>query len=232
MFFIESRKYDVCERNTLMDNSNVGQLIASERKKCGLTQKELADKLAISDKTVSKWETGRGLPDVEMLISMCRIFDISLNELITGERFGENEVQAKAEESVKIVLEDNSKLKKSLKTVFLGSAFLIACFLFLLLSLIGTNISRLGDFFDIFSIVSVLGILIAIRLIGIRRADINKVFDKCILPVGLAVSLVNLIMAIKYSADGKLGSNVAVCLLPLLYAAIIYIIAVLIKRKE
>ena len=83
-----------------------------------------------------------------------------------------------------------------------------------------------------FTGVSVLGILIAIRLIGIRRADINKVFDKCTLPVGLAVSLVNLIMAIKYSDDGKLGSNVAVCLLPLLYAAIIYIIAVLIKRKE
>ena len=110
----------------MVDNLNVGQLIASERKKYGLTQKALADKLAISDKTVSKWETGRGLPDVGMLISMCQIFDISLNELITGERFRENEVQAKAEESVKIVLEDNSKLRKSLKTVFLGSAFLIA----------------------------------------------------------------------------------------------------------
>ncbi len=61
-----------------------GNLIKSLRESAGMTQRQLADKLSISDKTVSKWETGRGLPDITILPEVASILGVSVNELISG----------------------------------------------------------------------------------------------------------------------------------------------------
>ena len=71
-----------------MDYNKTGQLIARRRKAVGLTQKELAARLGVTNKAVSKWETGGGLPDVGMLKQLCRILEISVDELLDGEQRG------------------------------------------------------------------------------------------------------------------------------------------------
>ena len=69
-----------------MDAVQFGLFVASLRKEKGLTQKELADRLHVTDKAVSKWETGKGFPDLKLLPDLARELDVSLVELIQGER--------------------------------------------------------------------------------------------------------------------------------------------------
>ncbi len=69
-----------------MDYNKIGNFIAIERKARKLTQAKLAEKIFVSEKTVSKWENGKGIPDTNSLPKLCEIFNISLNELLSGER--------------------------------------------------------------------------------------------------------------------------------------------------
>ncbi len=83
-----------------MDQQKIGKFILEERKKKGYTQKQLADKLSISDKTVSKWENGNGIPDISLLLPLCEEFGISVNELLSGECLTDTEYKQKAEENI------------------------------------------------------------------------------------------------------------------------------------
>ena len=88
-----------------MDMQKTGEFIRELRKEKNMTQVELAEKLSCTDKAVSRWETGKGLPDADMLLSLSSVFEISINELLLGERFEfsktENESPS-AEDSQKI----------------------------------------------------------------------------------------------------------------------------------
>lgn len=68
-----------------MDLVKIGKYIAGKRKDLGMTQKQLAEKLGMSDKSVSKWETGVCLPDVSVYSELCQILGISINEFLAGE---------------------------------------------------------------------------------------------------------------------------------------------------
>ena len=74
-----------------MNQEMIGKFLAEERKNKEYTQKQMADILNVSDKTISKWETGKSLPDLEMMSQLCQIFDISINELLSGERISTEE---------------------------------------------------------------------------------------------------------------------------------------------
>lgn len=67
-----------------MDNKKIGRLIAKKRKEKGLTQSGLAELLSVSNKTISKWETGAGLPDISLLIDLSNVLDISIDDLLKG----------------------------------------------------------------------------------------------------------------------------------------------------
>ena len=69
-----------------MDYNKIGEFIAKERKSKKMTQAKLAEKLFVSEKTISKWEQGKGVPDTENLPKLCEIFGVTLNELLAGER--------------------------------------------------------------------------------------------------------------------------------------------------
>lgn len=77
-----------------MDLSKIGNFIAKSRKEKGLTQKELADKLNLSEKTISKLERGRGFPDINLILPLCKVLEIDVNELLTGEKL-DNETYRK-----------------------------------------------------------------------------------------------------------------------------------------
>ncbi len=91
-----------------MDQIKTGQFIAEVRKEKSLTQKQLADTLGISDRTISKWENGRGFPDVSLLLPLCEALSISVNELLSGERISAEDYKEKAEENLMTALESSS----------------------------------------------------------------------------------------------------------------------------
>ena len=70
-----------------MNIQKTGEFIKALRKEKNLTQLELAEKLNCTDKAVSRWETGKGLPDADMLLSLSTVFNVSINEILLGEKF-------------------------------------------------------------------------------------------------------------------------------------------------
>lgn len=97
-----------------MDQVKIGKFIQAMRKEQSLTQRELADMLDISDKTVSKWETGNGLPEVSLMIPLCDILHISVNEMLSGERLDETQYQKKAEENIMSLIKEKAEAKKKI----------------------------------------------------------------------------------------------------------------------
>ena len=82
-----------------MDKEKTGQLIAELRKEKGLTQKQLADALNVTDKAVSKWERGLSFPDISMLEPIAEILDISIMEILAGARQDKNETMTREDAS-------------------------------------------------------------------------------------------------------------------------------------
>ena len=95
-----------------MDQIRIGQFIAATRKAKGLTQRQLAAQLSISDKTISKWETGKGLPDVSLMLPLCGALGITVNDLLTGEQVSPSDYQQKAEENMMDLIKENQENKK------------------------------------------------------------------------------------------------------------------------
>ena len=91
-----------------MDLIKIGKYIAEKRKALGLTQKQLAEKLNMSDKSVSKWERGICLPDVSIYMELCSILRISINEFLAGEDIGADLIQ---------ITKESKKKQKNLKTI-------------------------------------------------------------------------------------------------------------------
>ena len=95
-----------------MDPKKTGMIISNARKKLNITQKALADKLYVSDKAVSKWERGLCFPDISVLIPLTEILNISLYDLLKGEKMNKKEV----EETLKsTIYYSNNELKKNKK---------------------------------------------------------------------------------------------------------------------
>ena len=109
-----------------MDQQKIGQFIAEMRKEQGLTQRALAEELLITDKTVSKWECGKGMPDVSLMIPLCKILQISVNELLTGRRLENSEYQRNAEKNLMKLINEKEHAKRSL---WLGIVAVVSTFL-------------------------------------------------------------------------------------------------------
>ena len=87
-----------------MDTIKIGNFLASLRKEQNLTQETLGEKLGVTNKTVSRWENGNYLPPVEMLQELSKLYAVSINEILCGERLKQDEYQAKAEETITGIL--------------------------------------------------------------------------------------------------------------------------------
>ncbi len=110
-----------------MDQIKIGKFIAAARKAHGMTQKQLAERLLISDKTVSKWERGKGLPEVGLMLPLCELLEITVNDLLSGEKISENNYQKKAEENMMSLMQENQENKKHLAlSVICGVITIIA----------------------------------------------------------------------------------------------------------
>ena len=110
-----------------MEPTRIGRFIAERRKALGLTQRQLAERLAVSDKAVSKWETGRGLPDVLLMLPLCAVLGITVNDLLSGERVGEGDYRKKAEENMMELMRENAENRQRLlQSIACGGVTVVA----------------------------------------------------------------------------------------------------------
>lgn len=97
-----------------MDQAKIGRFIAEMRREQGLTQRELAEILGVSDKAVSKWERGNGMPELSCMQPLCKRLGISLNELFSGERLTDADYKGKAEENMMMLVKWAEGAKKNI----------------------------------------------------------------------------------------------------------------------
>lgn len=114
-----------------MDLIKIGKYIAFKRKEQDLTQKQLAEKLNMSDKSVSKWERGICLPDVSVYLELCKILDISINEFLAGEDIPKETIEQKAEENIIQITKDNKNKQKYLKKIIRLLIVMLIVFIFI-----------------------------------------------------------------------------------------------------
>ena len=106
-----------------MDQMKTGKFIAALRKEKGMTQEKLGEKLGVTNKTVSRWENGNYMPDIEMLLLLSKEFDVSINEIISGERLLTEDFKKAADNNLVAALENSSFTLKE-KIVFFKKKWL------------------------------------------------------------------------------------------------------------
>ena len=120
-----------------MDQIKIGKFIAALRKEKGYTQEQLAEKLSVSNKSISRWENGNTMPDLSLIPKLCEILNISINEFLSGERIDNSEYQKKLEENIIINMDLLKKkirqISKRLMLIIISVfvLFLVALFLFI-----------------------------------------------------------------------------------------------------
>ncbi len=128
-----------------MDIEKTGKFIAQKRKEKSLTQQELADILGISNKTVSKWECGNGLPEVSLMLPLCEALGITVNELLSGESLPATYLE-KAEENLLGLIRETEHNRLSNKTILLWHILSLTVSVLLWLGLFANgNIYQLGQ---------------------------------------------------------------------------------------
>lgn len=108
-----------------MDQMKIGKFIAACRKENGYTQASLAEKLGITDRAVSKWENGKSMPDASIMLELCGLLKINVNELLTGERIMQDNYKAMAEKQLVDLKLKEEKANKKLTYAFVVIVLLI-----------------------------------------------------------------------------------------------------------
>ena len=116
-----------------MDQEKIGKFIAKCRIDKKITQQKLADNLGVTDRAISKWENGRGLPDLSLIIPLCKELNVSVTELLSGEKVKDKEYQEKLEENMIGIVnkldKDNKKRFNILQKILI--VYLVICIIFL-----------------------------------------------------------------------------------------------------
>ena len=125
-----------------MDQEKIGKFIAKLRKEKNMTQNELAQKLGVTDRAISKWENGRGMPDISIIQHLCEELSISINELLSGERIKDVDIKTKADENILNSLKTAFKNIRY-KNIFMFVLIIIISFSLLLCCCFVTDINRM-----------------------------------------------------------------------------------------
>lgn len=161
-----------------MDQIKIGKFIAEMRKEQSLTQIDLAEKLGISNKTISKWECGNGMPDYAVMENLCEALHINVNELLSGERLPSKEYNKKAEENMmSLIQESNENYKKERKEfigMVLGIIAIILLFFYIVVSFGG--LVAIGNFLDVVLMTFLLAAVILVLLVAGMLRDFGKAF--------------------------------------------------------
>ena len=197
-----------------MDQIKIGKFIAAMRKEQNLTQRQLAELLQISDKTVSKWECGNGMPEVGTMLPLCETLHINVNELLTGERLDAGYQQKAEENLVNLVQEKESEIMRSRKKMVMMTAASVCAIALWFFLFADSNVYHLGDrptpLTLCYLIVGFAGIYAAVILIalGVLRKNVSIVF------AALSTSaFVSLLIGVAYRAAWLLAVSTSGMLL-------------------
>lgn len=158
-----------------MDQTKIGKFIASQRKEHRLTQSQLVEKLGITDKAVSKWECGRGLPEVSLMLPLCAVLDITVNDLLSGEKVSSTDYQEKAEGNMINLMKENEENRKRMASSIITGVITIIAVCALVI---------IASFIDLPAIVRIILIVfsVAVGAAGIAAAamlDIRAGYFEC-----------------------------------------------------
>lgn len=158
-----------------MDQIKIGKFIAKSRKSRNFTQKQLAETLSISDKTISKWECGKGLPEVSLMLPLCASLDITVNDLLSGEKVSLTDYQRKAEGNMMNLMKENEENRKIFILSIMVGVITIIAFCALIV---------IASFIDLPTIVRIILILVSVgvAVAGIAAAsmlDIKSGYFEC-----------------------------------------------------
>ena len=127
-----------------MNQEKIGKFISEKRKEKKLTQEELSEKLHVSSKSISRWETGRCMPDISLLIQLSEILEVSVHELITGEHIEEKNLKQATEKVLKETIGYSNKELKKQKRIFIYVIIFIITSLSLIFGVVDYNRIKYG----------------------------------------------------------------------------------------
>lgn len=206
-----------------MDQVKIGKFISDMRKKQGLTQKQLAEQLNVTDKTVSKWETGYRLPDASILPELSLVLKVDMNELLAGERFSPRELSPeeyaqKTQSSIVGLVSEINEIDKRSRSKSIGTITGISLTGLALLLLFTSSLreGRIVDILDLPTLVYLLGLKFAILSISGWFHDYLNAWKACLPGKCLSGGEIGLAMqAVRYAAALTLSLG---CLMALLGA--------------
>ncbi|MBD5087185.1 MAG: helix-turn-helix domain-containing protein [Clostridiales bacterium] len=147
-----------------MNQIKVGQLITKKRKEKNLTQEQLAERLNVSNKTISKWECGKCMPDYSLIEPLCKALDISISELLDGEEREKDTSATENEQIIKLIKDvEQLKKEKSIPKLYVSAIILVVIGIALCLLSTIFGGSALRDFISGFLV----GVAIDLILIGL-----------------------------------------------------------------
>ena len=163
-----------------MDQIKIGKFIASCRKEQGMTQAALAEKLGITDRAVSKWETGKSMPDSGIMLELCDLLKINVNELLSGEHITMENYNTKSEELILNLQSENENYAKRLlhTEVYIVVLGIAAC---LIMAIAGSIIAQKNGEGDPLAVALIVGgcvILVAAAFIGVG-IEVKTGYYKC-----------------------------------------------------
>ena len=212
-----------------MEQVKIGKFIQMLRKEKALTQKELAEWVGVSDKTISKWENGNGMPDVSNMFVLCECFGITMNELLAGEKVSSEEYSKKAEENIMALLEKTNEAEKSRKIYLLiGIPLIVLGVLLLTISSFGISFGNAYyTYVDTCYMVVYALILVACACIfrAVKKVRMRKALKRFAFPVGAVISLSQVIYVFGQTESiSALGLCLAIGLLPMFYGLLTHIV--------
>lgn len=176
-----------------MNQEKIGLFIAKLRKENNMTQQDLAEKLGVSDRTVGNWENGRNLPDVSLFKPLCNLLNITVNDLISGERVDNN--QEKFEENlINTINYSNKKIEGKNKIIYI-ILILLGIFISITALTIFPSDSSWGSIYSIFGlIISLIGVVkYTSRLKKVKRVIISCIYFILYILVLLLIDFIGVI---------------------------------------
>lgn len=198
-----------------MDCEKIGNFIMQNRKAKKLTQKQLADKLCVTDRAISRWERGVGTPDISLLITLGEILEVSVNEILLGEKI-ENITMEQSDKILvdSISLYKKNDIKKTVKIFFLIMIMITS----LLLAITFFNISMIISNLSIYYIFLILGGLF-VSLLVFTKLSKDYLLKKKIVIIACVVYSISLVFysfytGISYKISGITQYNFSYNLIP------------------
>ena len=218
-----------------MNENKIGSFIQLSRKEKGMTQKDLADQIGVSDKTISKWENGNSVPDTEILTSLCQSLDISVNELLSGEKLPVETYPQRAEENMMNLLKENEDNRKN-STIQLIVGIVLGILSIILLFGItgGAGLHALVWFIDLPSLIGIILICAAVVLCsGVQgKKEVLRIVQKAVIPAGVFMALTaGIVLLASLDNMEYIGPNLAVAILSMAYAVLIYLILIPVNKR-